>query len=169
MVIRPFISQDIPAIHHLLTSNRWEYFLHPVIDERELQVRNEKYFASNTTQTLVYIDSAESLKGFVRFFEIKNSDSESPLFTVKVDESARGKGVGTQLVVQGVRYIFDTYDKVRRVEATTRVDNKEMQRVFKSVGFRHEATYREVWRIKEGKYVDSLGYAILREEFEPQQ
>ncbi len=169
MTIRPFISEDIPALHHLLTSNRWEYFLHPVIDERELQARNEEYFASMTTQTLVYIDSAGDLKGFIRFFEIKNSDAESPLFIVNVDESARGNGVGTELVVQGVRYIFDTYDKIRRVEATTRVDNKAMRRVFESAGFRHEATYREVWRIKEGKYVDSLGYAILREELEPQQ
>jgi RimJ/RimL family protein N-acetyltransferase len=166
MSIRPFISEDIPALHHLLTSNRWEYFLDPVIDKRGLKVRNEKYFASNTTQTLVYIDSERSLKGFIRFFDIKNSDTDSPLFIVNVDESARGKGIGTELISRGVRYIFDRYDKIRRIEATTRVDNKAMQKVFESAGFRHEATYRKVWRVKEGKYVDSLGYAILREEFE---
>ncbi len=165
MAIRPFIPEDIPALHHLLTSNYWEYFLNPIIDEQELQARNEKYFSSNTTQTLVYIDSAATLKGLIRFFDIKNSDTESPLFIVNVDESARGNGVGTELVVQGVRYIFDTYDKIRRIEATTRVDNKAMQRVLASAGFRHEATYRDVWRIKEGTYVDSLGYAILRDEF----
>ena len=166
MAIRPFISEDIPAIHHLLTSNRWEYFLNPIIDERGLEVRDEKYFASDTTQTLVFIDSERSLKGFIRFFDIKNSDIGSPEFIVNVDEGARGKGVGTELVSRGVRYVFDTYDKVRRIEATTRVDNKAMQKVFKSAGFRHEATYRKDWRVKEGKYVDSLGYAILREELD---
>ena len=94
-------------------------------------MRDEKYFASDTTQTLVYIDSERSLKGFIRFFDIKNSDIGSPEFIVNVDEGARGKGVGTELVSRGVRYVFDTYDKVRRIEATTRVDNKAMQKVFK--------------------------------------
>lgn len=166
MAIRTFISGDIPALHQLLTSNRWEYFLDSVIDKQGLDLRDEKYFASDTTQTLVCVDSKGSLVGFIRFFDIKNSDIDSPLFIVNVDEGARGKGVGTELVSRGVRYVFDTYDKIRRIEATTRVDNKAMQKVFESTGFRHEATYRKVWRIKEGKYVDSLGYAILREEFE---
>ncbi|MHB1129456.1 MAG: GNAT family N-acetyltransferase [Ilumatobacteraceae bacterium] len=165
MVIRLFVSEDIPALHHLLTSNRWEYFLNPVIDERELAVRDKRYFASDTTETLVYIDSERSLKGFIRFFDIKNSDIDSPLFIVNIDESARGIGVGTELVRRGVKYVFDTFDKIRRVEATTRVDNKAIQKLFESAGFRHEATYRKVWRVKDGKYVDSLGYAILREEF----
>ena len=167
MSIRHFISEDVPALHHLLTSNRWEYFLHPVIDERGLKARNEKYFASNTTKTLVYIDSGRDLKGFIRFFDIRNSDVGSPEFIVNLDEGARGKGVGTLLVSQGVRYIFDTYDKIRRIEATTRVDNIAMRRVFESAGFTHEATYRKAWPVNEGKYVDSLGYAILREECEP--
>ncbi|MEO8162520.1 MAG: GNAT family protein [Ilumatobacteraceae bacterium] len=167
MAYRPFTSEDIPSLHHLLTSNRWEYFLDPVIDERELKDRDEEYFSSNTNQTLVFIDSERILKGFIRFFDIKNSDIDSPLFTVNVDESARRKGVGTELVRRGVRHVFNMFDKIRRIEATTRADNKAMQKVFESTGFRHEATYRKVWRIEEGKYVDSLGYAILREEIKP--
>lgn len=162
------MSVDVPALHHLLTSNRWDYFLEPVIDKKGLEVRDEKYFASNTTQTLVYLDSQENLKGFIRFFDINNSDIGSPEFNVNVDEGARGKGVGKLLVRRGVEHIFDSYAKVRRIEATTRVDNKAMQRVFELAGFRHEATYKKDWPVGEGKYVDSLGYAILREEFKPE-
>ena len=42
--IKPFEVKDLEEIHKLLTSNRWEFFLDPVIDERGLKVRDEKFF-----------------------------------------------------------------------------------------------------------------------------
>ena len=165
-MIRLFESTDLKSLHHLLTSNRWEYFIDPLIDERGLKVRDELYFSSNTNKTLVYIDTDGALVGYIRFFDIENSDSDAPDFIVSVDEKVRGKGVGSKLVKEGVKYIFKTYDKIRRIEAATRVDNIPMQNVFESAGFVHEATYRKEWRVNENEYVDSLGYGILREEAE---
>ena len=163
-MIRPFQPEDILALHKLLTSNRWEYFIDPVIDEQGLKVRDEKYFSGEKNETLVSVDSDGNLQGYIRFFDIENSDSDAPDFIVSVDDNARGKGIGTELVKEGVKYIFSKHDKIRRIEAATRADNIPMQKVFVSAGFTHEATYRKEWRVKDGEYMDSLGYGILREE-----
>ncbi len=163
-MIRLFEPSDLPALHHLLTSNRWEYFIDPIIDEEGLNVRDLLYFSSDTHKTLVYVDTRGSILGYIRFFDIENSDSDAPDFIVSVDEHSRGKRIGLELVKQGVKYIFSTYDKIRRIEAATRVDNIPMQKVFESAGFTHEATYRKEWRVSKDHYVDSLGYGILREE-----
>jgi RimJ/RimL family protein N-acetyltransferase len=130
-----------------------------------LKVRDEKHFASDAAQTLVCIDD-DKLLGFIHFDSIKNSSGDYPSFTLCVDKDARGKGVGKQLLHDGVGYIFNHYDKIRRIYATTREDNIAMQKTFKSVGFRQEARYKKEWENREtGEYVDGLGYAILREEF----
>lgn len=163
-MIRPFKPSDTLALHTLLTANRWEYFIDPIIDEEGLKIRNEKYFSSENNQTLVSVDENGMLQGYIRFFDIENSDDDAPDFIVSVDESVRGKGIGTELVKEGVKYIFSKYDKIHRIEATTRVDNLPMQKVFESAGFTHEATYRKAWKVRGSEYVDALGYGILREE-----
>lgn len=164
--IKPFESKDLKELHELLTSNRWEFFLDPIIDERGLKVRNEEYFSSDTNQTLVYRDDRGKLLGYIHFDKIENTNNDSPSFTVCVDTSIRGKGVGQALVKEGVKYIFDKYNKIRRIYATTREDNLPMQKIFELLGFRQEARYKKEWEIREtGEYVDTLGYAILKEEF----
>ncbi|MEJ0053885.1 MAG: GNAT family protein [bacterium] len=165
MEIHLFRPGDLPAIHHLLTSNRWEYFLDPIIDERGLAIRDENYFSSETAQTLVCYDESKLL-GFIHFDNIKNSGSDAPSFTLCVDKDARGKGVGTKLLKEGIAYIFGRYDKIRRIYATTREDNAAMRKVFESLGFRQEARHKKEWENREtGEYVDAVGYALLREEF----
>lgn len=166
MEIRPFKSEDLSALHLLLASNRWDYFLDPVINERGLKIRDEKYFMSDTTQTLVYVDEANKLLGFIHFDKIKNSAGDSPSFTLCVDQGARGKGIGQKLLHNGVKYIFEHHDKIRRIYATTREDNVAMRKTFESENFRQEAHYKKEWENRDtGEYVDSIGYAILREEF----
>jgi RimJ/RimL family protein N-acetyltransferase len=165
--VRTFQREDLPAIHHLLFSNRWDYFLDPVIDERGLAIRDEKYFMSDTAQTLVYADDANAILGFIHFEGVTNKSGDAPSFTLCVDASARGKGIGTQLLKDGIAYIFDTYPKIRRIYATTREDNLPMQKVFESLGFRQEARHKKEWENREtGEYMDAVGYAILRDEFE---
>jgi|GEM_PF-6544241 len=52
---------------------------------------------SDSNQTIVYIDADENIKGNFRFFDIENND-DAPDFIVRVNESARGKGIETELV-----------------------------------------------------------------------
>lgn len=164
MNIRLFAPSDLPAVHHLLTSNRWEYFLDAVIDEQGLHHRDEKYFVGTDSLTFVCLDDSEMLLGFIRFTELQ--EGESPDFVLYVDKDARQQGVGKALLRYGVEYIFSNYSKIRRIEATTREDNIAMQKTFESLGFRKEAHYVKEWENREThEYMDSYGYALLREEF----
>ena len=166
MDIRPFDSKDLPAAHRLLASNRWEHFLDPVIDEQGLKIRDEKYFSGDTAETLVAIDDEGTLVGLVQFEGVNNDVDAFPSFTLYIEKGARGKGLGTELLKEGIAYIFRKFDKVRRIYATTRADNTPMQKTFEAVGFRQEARHKKEWQNREtGEYIDTLGYALLREEF----
>jgi RimJ/RimL family protein N-acetyltransferase len=114
----------------------------------------------------VYENEDKVLKGYIRFFDIENNDSSAPLFDIKVVADARGQGIGTDLVQYAVAYIFKHFQQIRRIEATTREDNLAMQKVLSACGFVHEATYRKAWKVNGSIFIDSLGYALLREEFE---
>lgn len=161
-----FQSSDLADIHHLLVSNRWEYFLDPIVTEEGLKKRNETYFSSNENATLICRDETEKLLGLIRFFEIENDETSSPDFTIYVDGKARNKGVGKRLLTEGVKHIFATYPHIRRIEATTRSDNIPMQKLFESIGFVKEAHYRKEWKNGEsGKFMDAFGYALLKDEF----
>jgi RimJ/RimL family protein N-acetyltransferase len=150
MEIRLFIPEDLQSLQNLLISNTWEFFLDTTIDKETVEkYRDEKYFDNQTTKTLVYLDDDGTIQGYIRFYE-----------------KCRGKGIGKALIHAGLKYIFVHFN-TRRIEASTRVDNIPMQKLFEASGFTHEATYRKAWENRQtGEYVDSLGYAILREEFE---
>jgi RimJ/RimL family protein N-acetyltransferase len=165
MEIRLFILEDLQSLQNLLVSNTWEFFLDTTIDKETAEkYRDEKYFDNQTTKTLVYLDDDGTIQGYIRFYDIENG--ETPGFVVGVDEKCRGKGIGKALIHAGLKYIFVHFN-TRRIEASTRVDNIPMQKLFEASGFTHEATYRKAWENwQTGEYVDSLGYAILREEFE---
>jgi RimJ/RimL family protein N-acetyltransferase len=163
-MIRLYEPSDLEDIKSLLTSNSWDYHS-SVINAATLTDKDNSYFTSDTNRTLVYTNSDNVLKGYIRFFDIEDSDTDSPLFDIRVDQSARGSGVGSQLLREGVRYIFNTFLQIRRIEGTTRADNIAMQKVFEHVGFKHEATYRKSWRTLDGEHMDTFGYGLLKEEF----
>ena len=91
-MIRLFESNDVSAIQALLSSNQW-----PFHSELALNVESykENYFNTDANRSLVYINPENKLKGYIRFFDIENSDMDSPLFDIRVDESTRGQGIGT--------------------------------------------------------------------------
>lgn len=165
MEIRAFKPDDLPDLHNLLVTNRWEYFLDPVIDEHGLKTRDEKYFSSKSTQTLVALEENQII-GYIQFDNIEDASDTAPSFTLCVATIARGKGVGTALLKKGSAYIFNTVKNIRRIYATTRADNVAMIKTFEAVGFRKEARHLKEWENRDTKeFVDAVGYAILREEF----
>lgn len=167
VTITLFQTSDLQDIHRLLMSNRWEYFLDPVVTVEGLKKRDEVYFSSKENVTLVCRNEEKKLLGIIRFFEIENDETSSPDFTIYIDEKARNKGIGKRLLTEGIKHIFATFSHIRRIEATTRGDNIPMQKLFESVGFVKEAHYRKEWKNREsGKFMDAFGYALLKEEFD---
>jgi len=54
---------------------------------------------------------------------------------------------------------------MRRIEGTTRQDNRAMRRLFLRCGYAKEAHYRDAWPAQDGTIHDAVGYAILRRDW----
>ncbi|MFC1742436.1 GNAT family N-acetyltransferase [Candidatus Riflebacteria bacterium] len=54
----------------------------------------------------------------------------------------------------------------RRIEGYTRTDNTALISVLKKCNFVKEAPHREYWPDENGHYFDSVGYAILKSDWE---
>ena len=78
----------------------------------------------------------------------------------------RGRGYGRSMARFAADRVFSARPHVVRVEAETRVDNAAMRRVLStSPGWVLEAYDRRAWRDSAGCYHDSVGYAILRDDW----
>ncbi|GAA1447679.1 GNAT family N-acetyltransferase [Leifsonia poae] len=93
-------------------------------------------------------------------------DDGSPMLDLRLATIHRGRGIGRRALGLATSRVFESDPAVRRIEGTTRADNLGMQRVFTACGYVQEARYREAWPVAGGDFTDSLGYAILRREWE---
>lgn len=97
---------------------------------------------------------------------LEDVNDETPLFDVRLATEHRGRGHGVPVVAAVVTLVFTTMPNVSRFEGNTREDNLAMRRTFERCGFVHEAYYREAWPVPGGVPVGSVGYAILRRDWE---
>ena len=113
-----------------------------------------------------WIDSQGERFGFVRLFEFSlDEDDEIPLFDIRLASKRRRTGLGSAAIKELTRIVFTELGK-RRLEGYTRIDNKAMRRVFEKNLFVKEAHLRQSWPIGDGNYVDTVGYAIIKSDWE---
>jgi RimJ/RimL family protein N-acetyltransferase len=62
-------------------------------------------------------------------------------------------------------HLFTTTRK-HRLAGETRADNAAMRRVFERCGWAQEAHYRQSWPTEDGGWIDSVGYALLRDDWQ---
>ena len=118
------------------------------------------YENSASSKTFWVIDN-DSRVGLVRLFDLTDP---TPMFDIRVAETARRRGYGQQTVRWLTAHIFEDHPSTHRVEANTRQDNWAMRRVLEKCGYAKEAHYRQAWPTTDGLY-DSVGYAILRSDW----
>jgi RimJ/RimL family protein N-acetyltransferase len=106
--------------------------------------------------------------GLVRLQDLADIGDGSPVFDLRLDASARGRGVGRVAVGLLCEMSFSRWPELHRIEGTTRDDNVAMQRVFEACGFQLEGRLRETWPTPEGRWHDTLVYGQLRREWENQ-
>ncbi|MHC5082026.1 MAG: GNAT family N-acetyltransferase, partial [Planctomycetota bacterium] len=101
--------------------------------------------------------------GFLHVYDLLDI---TPLIDIRIRSPHRGKGIGTQSLRWLTGTVFGEFPSVRRIEGQTRIDNAAMRRIFEKCGYVKEAHYRKAWPDAEGTYLDSVGYCILREDWE---
>lgn len=83
------------------------------------------------------------------------------------DENQWGKGLGFEALRAWIDYLFETRLELVRLDMRTWSGNQGMVKLALKLGFTQEACFRKA-RIVKGQYYDSLGFGILREEWESQ-
>ena len=63
-------------------------------------------------------------------------------------------------------YVFTTLPEKTRLDGETRRDNVAMRNLFRKCGFVKEAHYRKAWPDQHGNAYDSVGYGLLKEDWE---
>jgi putative hydrolase of HD superfamily len=75
-----------------------------------------------------------------------------------------GQGLGFEAMSLWVDYLFMANPEIVRLDLRTWSGNHGMIALAKRLGFIQEACFRKA-RIVDGKYYDSLGFGVLREEW----
>jgi RimJ/RimL family protein N-acetyltransferase len=164
IVYKKFRKTHSKQLIDFLRSQKWKHHIIKKEDKKSIKKRIDNGYYSNSGVETYWIILKNKKIGFIKIFDLENKDDSSPLFDIRIDSSERGKGIGLEATKFAIKYIFKEYNKIRRIEATTREDNIPMQKVLKKCGFKREAIYRKAWKISEKKFVDSYGYAILRKD-----
>jgi len=102
----------------------------------------------------------------VGILHLEELDRVTATTDFRLRSDMRGRGYGKAMARFAADRVFSTYPKVVRVEAQTRIDNVAMRRVLRATpGWVLEAVYRRSWPDADGIFLDSLGFAILRDDW----
>ncbi len=168
MILKEFKTEDIDILTDILVNNPWEFHSGKGWT-REMVEKEIKsgYFSSVDKKTFFLREEKETI-GFIRIFDLGDDilDDETPLFDIRIKREFRGKGFGKQAVDLAIEFVFNTYPNKNRFEATTRHDNIAMRKVLEKCGFVKEAHYRQSWPDKNNVKVDTVGYGILRTDWQ---
>ena len=172
MILKEFKTEDIDILTDILVdilvNNPWEFhsgkgWTREMVEE---EIKSG-YFSSVDKKTFFLSDEKKTI-GFIRIFDLGDDifDDETPLFDIRIKREFRGKGFGKQAVDLAIEFVFNTYTNKNRFEATTRHDNIAMRKVLEKCGFVKEAHYRQSWPDKNNVKVDTVGYGILRTDWQ---
>jgi RimJ/RimL family protein N-acetyltransferase len=145
-----------------LAAETWPFHSRPRLTPEDArgEIRAGGFTGSNPTY---WVDlTGAGRVGIVRY---RYLDDVSPDVDVRLVERHRGQGLGGLMLEWAADHLFTTTDK-HRLAGETRVDNVAMCRVFERCGWVREAHYRQSWPTEDGGWADSVGYAILRDDWQ---
>ncbi len=149
-----------------LASEQWPYHVNSQLSvDKALGFIDEGLFDGEETKSFWIIQDAIFI-GIIRLIDLDDVEDGNPLFDLRIKSDFRGRGIGETSVRWLSKYFFETWPQLERIEGTTRVDNVSMRKVFVKCGFAKEGHSRKSWPDKNGVLVDSVRYALLREDWE---
>ena len=119
-------------------------------------------FCSDDTAAYWLDDDVMGRAGYLRFEDLHD---DTAMFDLRLGREFRGRGLGAESLRAAADLLFTT-TAASRFEGQTRDDNAAMRAVFERAGWTKEAHYRRAWPTADGHARDTVGYAILREEWE---
>lgn len=158
----PFVLEEADLLVDWLCSEVWPLQVDARPEPAGVRSSLEAGEFTEDAQTFwVLLDGTEKV-GMVR---LQHLSGLSPTTEFKVIGAYRGRGIGERMVRWAAEHVFTTFPDKPRLEGQTREDNLAMQRVFERCGWVREAYYRKSWPAADGHLKDSVGYAILNEDW----
>ncbi|MFC7677349.1 GNAT family N-acetyltransferase [Paenibacillus sp. GCM10028914] len=157
-----FENEMIDELVDFLTSETWSY--HGQENPTESSIRENLangIYTDNGNQTFWIIDHDAKI-GLIRIFDLEDPIC---LFDLRLKEKARGQGIAKHVLHWLSSYVFNHYTHIIRIEGHTRYDNFAMRKTFFNSGFVKESYNRKAWK-QNGELFDSVGYAMIREDWE---
>lgn len=155
---------DSDELIEFLTSNEFPFHVRTRLTRAQVEEGITDGSYRDEDNDSYWIDHSEH--GRVGFFRFEDLSELAPLFDLRIAEQWRGKGLGVEVLKAATDRIFETRPEVSRFEGQTREDNIAMRRAFLKCGWVKEAHYREAWPVTDGEPVASVGYGILRRDWE---
>ena len=161
-IYRRIEPDDADGLVIFLTGERWPFHGSPVVtaDQARRWIAAGRYHSDDNRAFWITVDGEDA--GLIRLMDLADS---TPVFDLRLRAQWRGKGIGGQALRWLTAYLFTEFPAIRRVEGTTRQDNRAMRRTFQRAGYVKEAHYREAWPVNGGEVYDAVGYAILRRDW----
>ena len=163
LTFQPVLATDEELLIDWLSSDTWPYHCYPTPTREKVQewFANGMFTGEGNRTFFVILNDKERV-GMIRLSELFDP---TPIFDLRIQSPYRGKGIGKKALLWLTDYIFTSMPEKIRIEGQTRQDNIAMRQLFRQCGYIKEAHYRKAWPTKEGIYLDSIGYGILREDW----
>lgn len=164
------LSPMVPSTDHreelvsFLTRNEFPFHVRPRWSRQQVEAAIEAGSFRDDDNDSHWIDHPE--RGRVGFVRLENLTEDAPLFDLRLDSAHRGAGLAAGILRAATDHVFRTMSEVTRFEGQTREDNIAMRRAFLRCGWVKEAHYRDGWPVEGGRPLASVGYGILRRDWE---
>lgn len=132
-------------------------------DEIATWIRKISVINSDRIDFLIFLKKSNELLGEVVLNEI---DSINRCANIRIGIQGtqhRGKGYGTEAIIQMLRYGFNTIN-LHRIDLTVFTFNLRAIHVYEKIGFKREGLHRDTLYL-DGKFHDMITMAILEDEF----
>lgn len=105
----------------------------------------------------------DDILGLVSLVSINYMNQSAEFHIMIGDKANEGRGIGTFAVKEILNHAFNNMN-LQRVELTVLEDNERAKHLYEKCGFVYEGRKRKT-KYKNGTFVDTLMYSILRSEF----
>lgn len=143
------------------------YYPTKTIDDVNKEIQHIKTSLNNNEiiQRMVIAETnTNKLIGTVSWYWQSKATNWISIGLALYDDSYWNKGLGYQALGLWCEYLFNRFPTIVRLDLRTWSGNLGMMKLAEKAGFQLEARFRKA-RIVDGKYYDSIGYGILREEW----
>jgi len=176
ILLRDWLLDDIPPYEKWHTGwHDWMNYDAPYYKSNDEKISDEykkkltervknQTFKTSRQQLIIADSQTNVLIGMVsRYWESKETNWMCNGLCI-FDPAHWSKGIGYEALGLWNQYLFDSFEEIVRLDLRSWSGNHGMIRLAEKIGYQLEATFRKA-RIVNGKYYDSVGYGVLREEW----